>query len=232
MKSVGLIGGIAPESTIQYYRQIIESYRARLSDGSYPSVIINSIDMTRMLGLIDADQLPNLVKYLVEEIRNLHKAGADFAVLASNTPHIVFAELQKSSPIPLISIVEAACDAAKASNLKRLGLLGTRFTMQGSMYPDVFTSAGISVVQPTPEEQSYVHEKYIGELAKGIFLPETRKRLIEIIGRMRTRENIDGVILGGTELPLILTEAKYDGIPTLDTTKLHVARIVAEILGS
>ena len=226
MKTAGIIGGIAPESTIQYYRQSVEAYQARTTDREYPAIIINSIHMTRMLDLIGEARFPELIEYLSCEIEKLHKAGADFAVLASNTPHIVFEELQLRSPIPLISIVETACIAAKALGLKRLGLFGTRFTMRGIAYPAVFEKAGIAIAPPQPGELDYIHGVYMDELVKGILRPETREGLLAIIDTMRDRDGIDGVILGGTELPLILTDTTHRGLPLLDTTKLHVARII------
>jgi len=131
MKTLGLIGGIAPESTIAYYRQLIAAYRQKQPDGNYPAIIINSINMKKMLDMIGANALADVTEYLSGEVQKLAKAGADFALLASNTPHIVFDELRRQSPIPLISIVEATCVAAKALGLKRVGLFGTRFTMQG-----------------------------------------------------------------------------------------------------
>ena len=182
--------------------------------------------MTRMLNMISGEKLPELIEYLSCEIEKLHKAGAEFAVLASNTPHIVFDELQRRAPIPLISIVETACTAAKGLGLKRLGIFGTRFTMRGTFYPGVFLKSGIAIVPPLSTEQDFIHTKYMSELVKGIIFPETREALLTIIDTMRKRDEIDGVILGGTELPLILTNATHHGLPLLDTTKLHVARIV------
>ncbi|MEW5869831.1 MAG: aspartate/glutamate racemase family protein [Chloroflexota bacterium] len=131
MKTVGIVGGIGPESTIEYYRQIIALYRQQRRDGSYPRILINSIDMKKMLDLIGAGNLAGVTGYLLEEIQKLARAGADFGALASNTPHLVFDELRRLSPIPLISIVEAACQKAAGLGLRRVGLYGTRFTMQG-----------------------------------------------------------------------------------------------------
>ena len=226
-KTVGIVGGIAPESTIQYYRQIVNAYQALTSESEFPPVIINSIHMTKMLDLIGAKKLTEVTDYLLQEIQKLHRAGADFAVLASNTPHIVFDELERQSPIPLISIVETACLAAGKLGLKRVAILGTRFTMQGTVYPTVFAAAGIEIVAPHRDEQDIVHNIYMSELVKGILLPESREQLFKIIETMHAPDGLDGVILGGTELPLILTESTHVGIPLLDTTKLHVAQIVA-----
>ena len=230
MRTVGIIGGIGPESTIEYYRLLIAEYRSRVQDGSYPSILVNSIDMTRMLRLIEARELGATVDYLAGEVRKVAKAGADFAALASNTPHIVFDELRLRSPIPLVSIVEAARDEVVALGLKRVGLLGTRFTVQGPFYPKVFSERGIAVVAPGPEDQAYIHEKYLGELVKGLLRPETREALLAIAGRMRERQQVEAIILGGTELPLILRNAAASAVPFLDTTAIHVKRIAEEML--
>ena len=230
MKTAGIIGGIGPESTIDYYRSTIAAYREQKGDGSYPSIIINSIDLKKVVDLIEANELAQVTEYLVEEIKKLARAGADCGLLSANTPHIVFDEIRRQSPIPLISIVEATCREAKALGLKRLGLFGTRFTMQGRFYPDVFSSEGITLAVPQPEEQTYIHDKYMNELIKGVFLPETRERLWAFVDRMRERDAIQGLILGGTELPLILREGTASGIPLLDTTQIHVKALVAELL--
>jgi aspartate racemase len=142
MKTVGLIGGVGPESTIEYYRFIIDSYRARTNNNTYPSIIINSVDVNKYVALATANQFSTFADELVVEIDRLARAGADFGALAANTPHIVFDELQRRSIIPLVSIVEATCDKARALGLKRVALLGTRFTMTGGFYQNVFARAG------------------------------------------------------------------------------------------
>jgi aspartate racemase len=230
MKILGMIGGVGPESTVDYYQRIIALYRERNPDGSYPLLIINSVDLTKGRALIDANDRSGLTKYLVEEIQKLVKAGADFGLIAANTPHIVFNEVARESPIPLISIVEATCAAAKARGLKRLGLFGTRYTMQAKFFPDVFSKEGIDLIVPEPADQDYIHEKYFDELVLGKFLPETRAELLAIVDRLKAKIDIDGVILAGTELPLILRDAAHNGIPLLDTTKIHVEAAVTEML--
>ncbi len=230
MKTLGIVGGIGPESTIDYYRQIVASYRTLRPDGSFPPVIINSIDMTKMLALIGANQMKEVTEYLAGEVNKLSRAGADFGLLAANTPHIVFDDIRSRSKIPLISIVEATCEAAKAKGIARLGLFGTRFTMQGSFYPDVFSKRGIQIVLPAEPDQDYIHEKYMHELVHGRFLDETRQHLLGILDRMIDGQQIQGLILGGTELPLILRAESHRGIPILDTTRIHVDRAVARML--
>ncbi len=230
MRTVGILGGIGPESTVEYYRGIVARYRLQKPDGSYPSILINSISVAKLLGWMDAGQLGNVVDYLAGELQRLVRGGADFGIIAANTPHIVFDEVQRRSPIPLISIVEATCAAAKMQGIRVAGLLGTRFTMQASFYPDVFRREGITVVVPDEAEQAYIHEKYVGELLANTFLPETRARLLEVIQRMKEQERIQAVILGGTELPLLLRDETACGMSLLDTTQIHVQAIVTELL--
>jgi aspartate racemase len=228
-KTLGLIGGTGPESTVEYYRLLIAKYREQ-ADGHSPPLIITSIDLKQMIEWMTAGNLAAVTDGLVVEFERLHRAGADFAALTANTPHIVFDELQQRSPLPLISMVEAACEEVQARGLKTVGLFGTRFTMQAPFYPAVFSRAGLKLVVPTEPEQDYIHGIYLGELLKDVFLPETRARLLEIADEMKRRDNIDGLILGGTELPLLLRDEEHNGMPLLDTTRIHVNKLVTEML--
>jgi aspartate racemase len=221
VKTLGIIGGIGPGSTVDYYQTIIELYRTRKTDGSYPPILINSIDLQRVLGSVGAGELEALTTWLVEELQKLEGGGADFAILASNTPHIVFDDLALRSPLPLISIVGATCNVAMARGYKRLALFGTRFTMNGTAYPDLFSKQGIEVIAPDPKDLDHIHDKYVSELIAGIFLPETRAGLLAVVERMAERASIDGVILGGTELPLLLRDPSHNGIAFLNTTRIH-----------
>jgi aspartate racemase len=230
MKMLGIIGGLGPESTVDYYQRIIALYRERTGDGSYPEFIINSVDLRKGLDFMDANDLTGMADYLVEAIRKLARAGAEFGLISANTPHIVFEHVASRSPIPLISFVDATCAAAEGRKLTRLALLGTRYTMQASFYPRVFSREGIELLVPEQNDQDYIHDKYMNELVPGKFLPGTRAGLLAIVDGMEARSHIDGVILAGTELPLILRDAEYNGTPFLDTTKIHVEAAVAEML--
>src|SRR5215813_6655506 len=230
MKILGIIGGLGPESTIDYYARIIAMYRERTGDGSYPQFIINSINLKKGLDFMDASNLTGMTDYLVEEIGKLERAGATFGLISANTPHIVFDEVASKSSIPLISIVEATCTAVKARKLKRLALFGTRYTMRATFYPKVFSREGIDLVVPDPDQQTYIHDKYLNELVSGKFLPETRGGLLAIIDRLQASSDIEGVILAGTELPLILRDSEHSGVPFLDTTEIHCEAAVNEML--
>ena len=230
IKTLGIVGGIAPGSTVDYYRSLIARYRERNPDGSFPPILITSIDLTRMLALVAEGRRSELIAFLSGEVDRLARAGADFALLASNTPHIVFDELRRAARIPLLSTVEAACDATAAMGLRTVGLLGTRFTMEGRFYPDVFAQRAITVRAPRPADVEYVHAKYVSELIEGDFRPETRDGVLAVIERL-AQDGAEGVVLAGTELPLLLGDMKGAIVPLLDTTRIHVDRAVAEMLG-
>jgi len=230
MKTLGIIGGLGPESTLDYYQRIIALYRERTGNRHYPEFIVVSVDLRKGLDFMDANDLSGMGDFLLEGIAKLARAGAEFGIISANTPHIVFDNVAPKSPIPLISIVEATQATAKAQNLKRLALFGTRYTMQADFYPKVFAREGVELVVPEMHDQDYIHEKYMNELVPGKFLPETRAGLLAIVDKMKTTNGIDGVVLAGTELPLILRDPEYNGIPFLDTTQIHVEAAVAQML--
>jgi aspartate racemase len=229
MRTLGIIGGLGSESTIDYYRFIIARYRARMPDGGYPHIIINSLDVDRGIAMLDAGRSDDLTDYLTSGVEVLVRAGANFGCIAANTPHLVFDEVQRRSAIPLLSIVRATADYAKARGVKRAGLLGTGFTMRASFYPDAFERAGIALVTPTAPEREYIHRTYIDELLKNQFLPETRMQILRIAQHMKNEEAIEVLVLAGTELPLLLRDAE-SAIEFLDTTVIHVEAIVDELL--
>jgi len=230
MKTLGMIGGVGPESTIDYYKNIIAMYRELRPDGSYPQFVINSINLQKGIDFMNANDLAGMASFLLEEIEKLPRAGAQFGIVAANTPHIVFDDIAPKLPIPFISIVEATCDYAKARELKRLALFGTRYTMQADFYQKVFSREGIDLAVPEPKDQDYIHEKYFAELVPGNFLPETRENLLAIVDRMRDKSSIDGVVLAGTELPLLLRGESHNGVALLDTGKIHCQAAVNEML--
>jgi aspartate racemase len=227
MTTVGIVGGLGPESTIDYYRRILEAW-AREDPSTAPSIVIDSLDVRRALRLVETDR-PALTEYLLASLRRLAGAGVDFAAMTANTPHIVFDDLAARSPVPLVSIVEVCAEEARRRGLRRLALLGTRFTMEGPFYPAVCARYGVAVVPPKDADRDWVHERYVGELLKGEFRDDTRRQFVALVGRLRDEERIDGVILGGTELPLLFSTTIIADVPALDTTALHVAAIVQRL---
>jgi aspartate racemase len=230
MKTLGIVGGIGPESTIEYYRFILDGYRTRVPDGSAPHLIIDSLDVKRGIAMLDANDLASLTTYLSASVDRLARAGAEIALIAANTPHLVFDEVRQRAPIPMLSIVQAACDHARGLGLKRLGLFGTGFTMRARFYPEAMARARLELITPRADEQAFIHDKYIHELLKNQFLPETRSALLTIVERMRKDEGIEALLLAGTELPLILRGAEPEGLSFLDTTVIHVAAAVDAII--
>lgn len=230
MKRIGMIGGFGPEATLDYYRLMIEYYRKNRGEESLPEIIINSMDMYYLLNLVGQERWRDVTEWLLKGIDTLYKAGADFGMISANTPHIVFDQLRSASPIPLISIVDETSKKAKEMGLKKVGLIGTSFTMQASFFQKVFADENISIVVPRQEEQDYIQHKLMTEIELGQFLEETRNGLLEIVERMVKGELIEGLILGCTELPLILTKDEFD-IPFLNTTKIHAESAVRYCLG-
>lgn len=230
MKTLGIVGGIGPESTIEYYRFLLDGYRARVTDGSAPHLIIDSLDVNRGIAMLDANKLGELTDYVSGSVDRLTRAGAEIALIAANTPHLVFDEVQHCSSIPMLSIVQATCQQAGVRGFKRLGLLGTGFTMRARFYPETFARAGIELVAPDEAEQAMIHDKYVHELLENRFLPESRAAIVEVVDRMRAENDIEAVVLAGTELPLLLRGAEPEGLAFLDTTMIHVSAAVDAIL--
>ena len=226
--TVGLVGGLGPESTIDYYRRILDRWQ-QLAPGTAPSIVIDSVDVQRALHLVATDRRA-LTEYLLDSIRRLAGAGAAFVAITANTPHIVFDDLVTRSPVPLLSIVEVAAAEARRRHLSRVAVLGTRFTMEAPFYPAVLWRHGVEVVPIQPAERDWIHACYVGELLKGRFHDADRERFIAFVARLKDELEIDGVVLAGTELPLLLRAETLAGLPALDTTELHVSSIVTRLL--
>lgn len=229
MKTIGIVGGIGPESTVDYYKSIISLYRKRSGNENYPPIIINSINMTEMLKYVSGENYAALVNQLVNSINNLKGAGADFSVIASNTPHVVFDMVAAESPLPLISIVESTCERAVLLKLKRILLIGTAFTMRNSFYGDCFKKHSIDLFVPDKDEQEKIHNIIFPELEEGIVNPEKKIEMLDICNRIISEEKIEGIILGCTELPLMLKNEDFD-IEVLNTAEIHVQAVVNELM--
>jgi len=232
MKKLGLIGGVGPESSVEYYRLIIKRFQEKLGTKDYPEILINSVNMTEMLGYVFTGQLDRLVNFLAERIKTLELSGVDFVAIASNTPHIVFDRLSATVNVPLLSIVEETCKKIRDYKMQRVGLFGTKSTMTNGFYNRVAERFGIYIVIPEAVKQDYIHEKYMGELVYNKILPDTKQHLIQIVNELREKESIQGLILGGTELPLILSQSDFNDFEIYDTTKIHVESIVDKMIES
>jgi aspartate racemase len=222
---IGIVGGIGPESTIAYYRAIVAKARERDSS-SYPRIIINSIDASAMLALIPQQRFDDLATMLAREVDALGRAGADFALIAAGTPHLVFDDIRARTDVPLISIVEATRDVAINLGVHRLALLGTRFTMDATFYANAFGSVGIEVIAPPQTDRDYVHQKYMTDLFSGDIPQSTREGITAVVARMIAVDHVDGVIVGGTELFPLVEDFRRLGTAVLDTADIHAQAAV------
>lgn len=229
MKKLGLVGGMGPESTIPYYRDIVYGVQKRVGKDFFPNLTVESIDVFEVLRLCGEQKYDELTDYLFRAVNSLAQSGADFAALSANTPHIVFDRLRELSPIPMISIIESACGEAEKRKLKKVGLLGTIFTMTGDFFKLPFLRRKIDIAVPSNAEMEYINQKISSELEHGIVNEETLEYFKKIIFRMQGSENIEAVILGCTELPLLLND-KVSPVPCLDTMQIHIRDIINEIL--
>jgi len=225
MKRIGIIGGIGPESTVDYYKLIIGAFHEKQADSGYPEIIIYSANLSSLMKILDAKDWGGLTEWLLEKVVSLYKAGAEFAVIGSNTPHIVFDKVSSRSPIPMLSIIEETRKNALKRGFKKLGLLGTRFTMESDFFKKPFEDNEMAVVVPEKEDQELIHHRLFSEIELGIIKDSTREELLHIVKKMIDRHSIDALILGCTELPLILNKDEF-GIPFLNTTAIHAESIV------
>ena len=222
MKKIGVVGGLSPESTLDYYRAFVTMNRERGFGHRYPVIIIYSVNFQECMDLMLLRDWPRLTQNMNQAVSALHGAGADFGIISANTPHVIFDEVAAQSPIQLLSIVEETGKVCQRFNFKKVGLFGTKITMQEDFYPKIFTEKfGISITMPGEDEQDFIHGGIAKELVVGQIRTETKQRMVEIAENMVEKDHIEGLILGCTELPAILSE-KDLSLPVLDTTKIHV----------
>lgn len=225
MKTIGIIGGLGPESTKMYYDKIVNQYRIK-AGGQYPEIIIYSVNMEEMKKYLETKDLDTLTKRFSKILEVVIQAGADFVAIASNSPHIVFDRLKEKVKVPLISIVEeSARHSANQTLNKKAGLLGTGFTMKADFFPKTFSRFGMNLYVPDEDDQQFIHEKIFSELAFGVANETTRRGFIGIVEKMVAEHSIDTVVLGCTELPLIF-DKEYLGLKYIDTVEVHVSSIV------
>ncbi len=220
-----MIGGIGPTSTLDYYMGIINGYKQKRGKPNYPEIIIYSIDMFEMLSYIEEKHWDKAAAMVSCAVNSLALAGADIAAIASNTPHLVFNEISRLSKIPLISIVEATCEFVAKEQYKRVLTIGTLFTMKNGLYSNPLTSQGITSLLPAEKEQQEIFSLFFPNLENGIVIPEDRVKMLELVNNIVKEQNADAVILGCTELPMMIKQGDLC-VPVIDTTQVHISAIV------
>ncbi|MHA1198399.1 MAG: aspartate/glutamate racemase family protein [Candidatus Heimdallarchaeaceae archaeon] len=219
MKKIGIIGGLSAESSVEYYKILIKEYNKRVGGASSPLLIIDSLDLGEVVGLMKEDNWDEVYRIILQSAVNLEKAGAEIIIIATNTVHKVFDRVEKEIKTPMISILDVTAKSAKSLNLHKVGLLGTIFTMQSDFYPKVFQKYGIDIIVPNQKDQEFVNKVIFDELTYHILTPESKKGYLKVIERLR-EEGAEGVILGCTEIPLLIQQ-ENSPIPVFDTTTIH-----------
>lgn len=231
MKKLGLIGGIGPESTVAYYRKIVHGVQLEAGKENLPRLSIESLNAFTVFSLCRNREFDRLAEYVLSALRSLAAGGADIAALTGNTPNIVMDRVRPLSPIPIVSAIEATCDAARRRGARKVGLLGTVFTMTNTFFKTPFEDRGMQVFVPTDDEIARIQAKIEAELEHGIVREETRQDFVAIIQNLQQREGIDHVALACTELPLILSDSNSP-VACLDTVEIHVEALVRAVTSS
>ncbi|MCD4671304.1 MAG: aspartate/glutamate racemase family protein [Anaerolineaceae bacterium] len=218
-KKIGILGGMSPESTIAYYEYITRTYTQRFGDFGYPEIIIYSVSFQPFVDWPSQGRWDLITDTLVDSAHHLEKAGADFIVIATNTMHIVFDKIQDRIGIPMLSLLDAVGQTISKKGIKKVGLLGTRFTMQNSFYADALKKYGVEILVPQDKEAEIVDATIYNELVKGIISPASKEKFLGITQTLEG-QGAQGVILGCTEIPLLINKEDTN-LPLFDTTTIH-----------
>ena len=226
MKKIGLVGGTGPESTVMYYKQLNEKIDALTGGKAMPDIAIESVDFHRMWDYVVNEDYAPLADYLEEKLEALDKGGSEVISLTAVTAHVVFDELEQRFGKPIVSIPKAVCEEAVSKGIKKIGLLGTALTMNKDYMKKDLRDAGIEVFVPNEDEKKLVAQRIYEELERGIVKESTLKELTDIINRMKADDGIEGIILGCTELPLILNK---DNCPVecFDAVEIHIRKLIS-----
>ncbi len=230
MRKIGLVGGTGPESTLMYYKELNSRIDALTEGSAMPDVAIESVNFRKTWGFVERGEYDKLTDYLSEKVECLKAGGAEIISLSAVTMHIVFGQIEAKTNTQLISIPKAVRDEAVAREFKCVGLLGTIFTMEQDYMKKDLEDAGIRVVVPQKDERELIAKRILEELEVGIVKESTLKEFTAIIERMKREDGIEAVILGCTELPLLLNK---DNCPVycLDSVEIHLNKLVELAMG-
>lgn len=224
VKKIGLVGGLGPASTVDYYLGLVERFRKSYGDDVYPEIVIDSVNMHDVISGIADKDYDHVSSILVKSMENLKKAGADFAAITSNTPHIVWNLMQDSFCLPVISIVDATIERIQQCGFKKVLVLGTEFTMRSGLYEESLMEKGITPIIPSEEDIKILGSIIYPNLENGIVIAEDKKKMIKIAEKYIKSNNAEAFLLGCTEIPLMIKE-KDVSVPTLNTTQIHIDAI-------
>ncbi len=219
MKRIGLIGGMSWESSQDYYRIINEEVKAQLGGSHSADCIMYSFDFQLIEDLQHNGEWEKLTQIMVDEANNLKKAGAEFIVICTNTMHIMAKDIEEKTNLKVLHIAQATASAIKEKQLKKVLLLGTKFTMEGTFYKDILNENDIEVIIPNDEDRGFIHQVIYTELVRGIVKAESKQKYLSIINSLKEK-GIEGVVLGCTEIPMLVKQEDLD-IPVLNTTEIH-----------
>jgi aspartate racemase len=228
-KKIGILGGMSPESTVEYYIHITRTYTERFGDYGYPQIVINSVSFQPYVDWPNAGRWDLVAGGLSQAARELEAAGVDFIVIATNTMHLVFDQVQASVGVPMLSLLDAVAEAIRARGIETVGLLGTSFSMEKGFYQEKLASRGITVLVPEASDRAYVNDVIYNELVAGQIRDESRAGYVTIIDGLAAR-GAEGVILGCTEIPLLVGKADV-ALPLFDTTTIHAEAALNYALG-
>ena len=225
MKKIGLVGGTGPESTLMYYKELNSRIDTLTNGKAMPDVVIDSVNFRRAWEYVSEGRYDELTDYLSEKVEYLKKAGADIITLTAGTMHIVYDEIVEKTGVNLISIPKAVCDEVVSKDIKKVGLLGTVFTMEKDYMKKDLLAAGVEVFVPEKAERDLLAKRLLEELELGIVKESTYREYVDVINRMKNEDGIEAVILGCTELPLLLN-ADNCPIMCLDAVEIHIKKLI------
>jgi aspartate racemase len=228
-RTIGILGGMSPESTVMYYEYITRTYEQRFRDFGFPEILIYSVNFRRFADWQREGRWTEAAEEMAKALERLRAAGADFGIIATNTMHIVFDEVQKAVRMPLLSVVDATAEAIQTAGVNLVGLLGTVFTMRERFYRDGLARFGVDVLVPDAGWQERINEVIYGELCRGEIRPESRQMFLGVIEELRKR-GAQGIVLGCTEIPLLVRPQDCD-LPLFNTTLLHAEKALNYAIG-
>ena len=219
MKTIGLIGGITWHSTLDYYRLLNEEVNKKMGGSHAAKIILNSLDFAEIKTLTEKEDWDAIAVIMCNAAKTVEAAGADCLMLGANTMHNIADKVIAAINIPLIHIADATGEAIKIKNLKKIALLGTKYTMQMDFYKNRLLHYGISTMIPSIEDIEFINDSIYKEFSKGIFLPETKNRYLMIIDKL-VAQGAEGIIFGCTEIPILIKQSDCT-VPVFDTAFIH-----------